>query len=95
MREGLFILTVLFVLLALTAIRYRKHIVGMIGLARALNDAKNTASQAKTISPNASTSVQLVNCAKCGVWVPQNKAIPVGQALYFCSVECKKQGAAV
>jgi len=95
MREALFILTVLLLLLALTAVRYRKHIAGMIGLARALNDAKKTATQAKTISPNASTSVQLVNCAKCGIWVPQNKAIGAGHALYFCSLECKKEGAAV
>jgi hypothetical protein len=95
MREGLFILAVIFLLFALTAIRYRKHIVGMIGLARALNDAKNTAPQGKTIGPNESTSVRLVNCAKCGIWVPQNKAIGAGHALYFCSVECKKQGAAV
>jgi len=95
MREALFILTVIFVLFALTAVRYRKQIAGTIGLARALNDAKNTAAQGKTIAPNESTSVQLVNCAKCGIWVPQNKAIHVGHALYFCSAECKKQGAAV
>jgi hypothetical protein len=83
MREGIFILFVILVLLALTALRYRKQISGVIGVAKMLQEAKNSAvveKQART--PQA--SVQLVNCAKCGVWVPQGKALQRQQAFY-CS----------
>lgn len=85
MREAFFILLVVCVLAALTAVRYRKQIAGMIGLARALKDAKDAAVQGKRVGGE-QASVQLVNCAKCGVWVPENKALKVQDA-YFC-VKC-------
>ena len=88
MREGFFILLVVFGLLALTALRYRKQIAGMIGLARMLKEAKeNITSGSNTIQSDNSKSVALVNCSKCGVWVPQNKARKVGD-IFFCSDEC-------
>ena len=86
MREAFFILLVIFVLLGLTAIRYRKQIAGMIGLARALKDAKATAMQGRQVGGE-QPSVQLVNCVKCGIWVPQNKAV-IRQQEYLC-VNCR------
>ena len=77
MKEGFFILLVILVLLGLTAIRYRKQITGMIGLARALKDAKDAASRGTSV--RASSSVQLVHCTKCGIWVPESKAARRGQ----------------
>jgi hypothetical protein len=82
MREVSFILLVIVVLLGLTAIRYRKQIAGMIGLARALKDAKDAASLDGRSSQPA--SVQLVNCAKCGVWVPEGKSTRQGND-HLCS----------
>ena len=82
MREGFFILLVILVLLGLTAVRYRKQIAGMIGLARALKDAKDAGVQERTTSEHA--SVQLVNCSKCGVWVPQDKALRRGET-FICT----------
>jgi hypothetical protein len=79
MKEGLFILLVILVLLGLTAIRYRKQITGMIGLARALKDAKDVVSRGT--SARESSSVQLVHCTKCGIWVPENKAARRGRDL--------------
>lgn len=88
MREAFFILFVVAVLLGLTAIRYRKQIAGMIGFARMLKEAKQAVTQGTASSPgNDGKSIPLVNCSKCGVWVPQNKARMVGE-VFFCSDEC-------
>jgi hypothetical protein len=86
MKEGFFILLVICVLAALTAARYRKQIAGMIGLARALKDAKDAALRGKQVGGE-QPSVQLVNCAGCGVWVPQSKAI-LRQQTHYCA-DCR------
>ena len=88
-REFIFILIVILALLALTAIKYRKGIAGMIGMAKMLKEAKEVASGAKAVSGE-KPSVQLVNCAKCGVWVPQNKGIKRGEGFFYCSESCKQ-----
>ncbi|MEQ1642021.1 MAG: hypothetical protein ABL959_01090 [Pyrinomonadaceae bacterium] len=90
MREFIFILIVIVVLLALTAIRYRKTIAGILGVAKILKDAKEAASGTKAVSGE-KPSVQLVNCAQCGVWVPQTKAIKRGEGFYYCSETCKQR----
>ena len=87
MREFLVILVVVFVLLGLTALRYRKQIAGILGLARALKDAKDAVGQSRTSSLDEKKSIPLVNCSKCGVWVPQNKARKVGE-IFYCSDKC-------
>lgn len=84
MREVFFILFVVFLLLGLTAVRYRKQIAGMIGLARVLKEVKDSVGQNKSIRGEKQASVQLFNCAKCGVWVPQDKARKSGD-LFYCS----------
>ena len=90
MREAIFILLVLFVLLGLTAIRYRKQIAGMIGLAHMLKQAKRSAAErSKTFPANAEKSTQLVNCSKCDIWVPQNKVVKFREG-YICSNVCEK-----
>ena len=87
MREAVFILLVIFGLLALTALRYRKQIAGMIGLARMLKEAKQNITHGSNQIRGSEKSVALVNCSKCGVWVPQNKARKV-RDIFFCSDEC-------
>lgn len=89
MREILIIVAVIFVLLALTAIKYRKQIAGLIGVAKMLKDAKDAVGQ-NTIRGEDARSVQLVNCAKCGVWVPQDKALKIRDGYFYCSDECVK-----
>ncbi len=84
-KEALFILLVVCILAALTAVKYRKQIAGMIGFARMLKEAKqNFAQGSNSIRGTTEKSVPLVNCSKCGVWVPQNKARKVGD-VFFCS----------
>lgn len=88
MREALFILLVILVLTGWTAFRYRKAIAGVLGFAKMLKDAKSGAigSMPTARQPEKAASA-LVNCTKCGVWVPQNRARKVGQQFY-CSDEC-------
>jgi hypothetical protein len=85
MREALFILVVAMILFGLTAIRYRKQIVGAIGFARALKDAKEAGPRPAAMRREEPSSVQLVNCAKCGVWVPENKAIRLRDGQFYCT----------
>lgn len=88
MREALFILLVVFVLLAWTAFRYRKQIGGIVGFAKMLKDAQSgLTSGVRQVNPKSENGIPLVNCSRCGVWVPQNKARKLGD-LFFCSDEC-------
>lgn len=90
MREAVFILLVLLVLLALTAIRYRRQIGGMIGLARMLREAKRSSAQSgKSFPGDGERSMPLVNCSKCSIWVPQNKAVKFREG-FICSSSCQK-----
>ena len=89
MKEALFLLMVIGVLAALTAIRYRKQITGMIGVARMLKETtRGVAAGSKRMSGE-TKSIPLVNCSRCGVWVPQSKAIRMGD-VYYCSETCLK-----
>lgn len=89
MREFILILIVILVLLALTAIRYRQTIAGILGVAKMLKEAKEAAAGAKAVTGE-KPSVQLVNCSKCGVWVPQSKALKRGEGFFYCSEVCKQ-----
>ncbi len=83
MKEGFVILVVIVVLLALTAVRYRKQINSMIGVAKMLKEVKDSAVAGRQIKPEP-TSVQLVSCAKCGVWIPQGRSLQ-RQHNFYCS----------
>ena len=91
MREALFIMLVALVLIGLTAFRYRKTIAGMIGFAQMLKDAKQDVLPTAGRNKAAQKSGILVNCSKCGVWVPQNKARKIGE-LFYCSDTCASSG---
>ncbi len=80
MREFVFILIVIGVLLALTALRYRKQIVGMIGVAKALRDA-SARDQAGKGRVDRVQAVRLVNCMRCGNWVPEDRASSIGGSI--------------
>ena len=90
MKEALFILFVVFLLFGFTVIRYRKQIAGMIGFARMLKDAKESGGRPTSINNQTQESVQLVNCAKCEVWVPENKAMKLRDGRFYCA-NCRQQ----
>lgn len=94
MREGLFIMFVFLVLLGLTAIKYRKQIAALLELSRVIRGTALPTNRSGGNFPNSQpTSIPLVNCSQCGVWVPQNKARKV-RDIFFCSDECIVEQAA-
>ena len=86
MKEALFILLVVAILATLTAIRYRRQIAGMIGFAKMLKETTRGDS-IRSQPEREAKSVPLVNCSKCGVWVPQTRALRLRDA-YYCSDKC-------
>ena len=86
MVKFLFVLLVIIALLAMIAVRYRKQIVSLIATAKFLKEAKDAAQQAQLrrapMPQPTKAAVHLVNCAKCGVWVPESKAVRHQQSFY-------------
>ena len=88
MREAVFILIVIAVLLGLTAIRYRKQIGAMLHIWRSLKSMRQQAGQRQVQTEKAEQLGPLVNCAKCGTWVPEQRAIKFPGGTYYCSSNC-------
>ena len=96
MKEAVFILLVIFILFALTAVRYRRHITALIQMWRILKGARQRfPKKVQTNGQLPDRSLQLVNCSKCSRWVPKNEALRVGAGNYFCSRGCFEQSANV
>jgi hypothetical protein len=93
MREAIFILLVVAVLLGLTLIRYRKQIKGMIGFARTLKELREGGGLREAAAPNPK-SVALVSCSRCGTWVPANRVLKAKNQSY-CSEACLKTAAPI
>ena len=93
MREAFFILIVMAVLLGLTAIRYRKQIVAMMHIWRSLKSMRQQANQRKVEPEKSEQLGPLVNCAKCGTWVPEQRAIKLRGGMFYCSSNCLETAA--
>ncbi|MEP7214034.1 MAG: hypothetical protein ABI791_13220 [Acidobacteriota bacterium] len=91
MKEAVFILLVVAVLFALTAFRYRKQIQTVLGVWRMLSTGRSNAGGRQVQGEQKGSSGKLVNCAKCGTWVPEQRAIRVPPNIYYCSRECVEQ----
>jgi hypothetical protein len=90
MREAIFILGVLALLAALTAVKYRRQIAAMIRVWRLLKAARNPqlhSDENKNIRGQ-ENNVPLVNCAKCGAWISPSNAVKVNSRMYVCSASC-------
>ncbi len=89
MRAALFILVILMILMAWTAVRYRKQITSILGFIQMVRGAASSARPpAGTREMKAAVPNELVNCAKCGVWVPHDRAIRFDAKTFYCSKEC-------
>ena len=88
MKEAFFILLVIGVLIALTAIRYRRQIVGMIQIWRSLKSMRAQVKEKQVRPEETISSGTLVNCAKCGTWVPEQRAIKLRGGTVYCSTSC-------
>ena len=96
MKEALVILVVLAVILALTAVRYRRQIAGVIQIWRTLKSARQQIKkQSGSVKEEPVSAGRLVNCAKCGTWVPEGKAINLRGGIFYCSSTCLESTANV
>ena len=95
MREAFIILLVIAILLALTAIRYRKQIASVIRIWRSLKAARDQIRERQQSSqPEPPVAAgPLVNCAKCGTWVPEQRAIKLRGGTFYCSSNCLETAA--
>ena len=84
MRESIFILVVLFAVVAWTIFRYRKQILGVIGFGKMLRDAAAGKLPNKVGQAPKSASVQLAKCAVCGVNVPLETLKRIGDGSLIC-----------
>ena len=93
MREVFFILIVAAFLLALTAVKYRRQIVTMITIWKQFQAARDriqqTSSAPRPIEPD--RGIKLVNCARCGRWVPENAARRHSATTYICATDCSSK----
>jgi len=93
MKEAVFIAVVLLILIVLTAIRYRKQLIAVLNIWRMLRSMRQMSpTRDAQISGSTKSAGPLVNCVKCGNWVPETHAIKLGRAAY-CSAECVEKSA--
>ena len=89
MKEAFLILLVLIVLAGLTAFRYRRQLKAMLNFWRTLQTIRQTSRPSENrLQDEPASAGQLVNCPKCGKWVPEEKAIKLGRSAYYCSTKC-------
>lgn len=86
MFKFLFVLLLILIVLAMIAVRYRKQINSLIETARFLKETKDAAQRqqlGRSTNPQpAKSAVHLINCSKCGVWVPEDKALQRSGQVY-------------
>lgn len=87
MREALLILGVIAVLLALTAIRYRRQLVVGYRIWKTLKAARETEGNTEIRKTAPKPGERLVKCHRCGTWKPRSSAITLGTSAY-CSSKC-------
>lgn len=94
MKEALFILVIILGLFALTAFRYRGRIRTLLEFWRVVRSLQTRHPQNITAHPEKQIPTSnLVNCGKCGNWIPESQAITLGGTSVFCSVKCLESSA--
>jgi hypothetical protein len=77
MRDALFILVVIAILLCLTAIKYRRQIVTMIAFYKQVKAVRSKLGQPVTgrSQVDGERGIQLIKCSRCQKWIPQSEAM--------------------
>ena len=89
MKEALFILAVLLVLVAMTAYRYRRQISVILEFMNQVSAVREGMRKPREqIRQEPVAKGPLVHCQKCGSWVPEERAIRLRSSATFCSVKC-------
>lgn len=86
----LFLLSLL--LLMMISVRFKRQIIGMIQVWKIFKQVNNPPEkQIKKESDKG--DIALVNCARCGNWIPQNEALNFRSNEFYCSVNCVEKTA--
>jgi hypothetical protein len=90
MREAFVILVAVAILAALTAIKYRRQIVSLIGFYRQVQAMREgiKGTGGRTIREAPDHGIQLVKCEGCNRWIPQTSAMVIGGKT-FCRDKCR------
>lgn len=92
MTKFLIVLFILLVVFGLLALRYRKQIqmaLYLLRMFRKMRGMSSAATEEKQIEKTENTAnVQLVKCARCGTWIPQTKALNLRSKTFYCSAKC-------
>ncbi len=95
--KWIIIIGLLLVVLMLIASRYRKQIqmaLYVFRMFRKMRQMNKTGEKQINAAAN-SIETNLVNCAKCGTWIPQNKAVELRSGVFYCSASCLETTAKV
>lgn len=97
--KWLIILGLLVILVIIIAARYRRQIqtaIYMYKMFRKMRQMSKPQAQEKQIeTADISSDVQLVRCAKCGSWIPQNTAMKLSRGNFYCSSKCLEKAVEV
>jgi hypothetical protein len=88
--KWLIILLVIVVVAILIISRYRKQIQMALYVFKMFRKMRQISkNEEKQINPTIEPiQSALVNCAKCGTWIPQNKALKLRSGVFYCSKNC-------
>lgn len=89
MREAIFILLVLLVLAGLTAYRYRRQLMAVLEVYRTIRTIRDRVPTGRAeVADEPARGGPLVNCQRCGTWVPEEQAVRLGRSAVYCSTKC-------
>lgn len=86
--KWLIVFVLVFVLLAMLAVRYKKQIIRLIQVWKAFKYLETQPRKKEIKKENESGDIKLVACAKCGSWIPQNEALNPRPDNFYCSAKC-------
>ena len=91
--KWLILLFLVFLLVVFVSNRYRKQINSVIRFWKAIQNESPLTQQTKEISEEKTEmkDFNLVKCASCGTWMPQNIMLSVDSKKNVCSKECLNQ----
>lgn len=96
--KWIIILSLLLLLVAIVATRYRRQIVAGIEIWKMFRQVRKQMKPPveKQIKPAASkNNVELVRCGKCGKWINESNALNLRSKTFYCSTNCMEQAVRV
>lgn len=95
--KWIIILALIALVIILVVSRFRKQIQMALYVFRMFRKMRQmNKAEEKKISPKADAIDEaLVSCAKCGTWIPQNKALKLRSGTFYCSANCMETMAKV